>query len=317
MCNSQEILLSVIIPHRNIPELLKRCLDYIKWREDLQIIIVDDCSETGLTPPLNLLGQNGQIEFYSTLSPAGGGAARNVGISHAKGRWITFIDADDFFTPNFNDIVDSLNSLPEEVDVLYCAANSLDSKYFTTSDRANTLNHYIRLHQQGDLEGENRLRYTFGEPWCKIVRRKVIESSHIRFSESSIHNDTKYSYLVGHNSRKIATTPYALCTITTRQGSVSKTLSESKKIERISIFAEAHKFFREKSIPQRYVINFLWPQMARSLFENRDTYKSGCKILKENGFSSTQIVLNTLKHICRNKAVALSKKLQDTLFNNL
>ena len=36
---------SIIIPHRNIPQLLQRCIDSIPSRDDLQIIIVDDNSD--------------------------------------------------------------------------------------------------------------------------------------------------------------------------------------------------------------------------------------------------------------------------------
>ncbi|MDR2475404.1 MAG: glycosyltransferase family 2 protein, partial [Bacteroidales bacterium] len=35
---------SIIIPHKDIPDLLRRCLDSIPYRNDLQIIIVDDNS---------------------------------------------------------------------------------------------------------------------------------------------------------------------------------------------------------------------------------------------------------------------------------
>jgi glycosyltransferase involved in cell wall biosynthesis len=39
---------SVIIPHKNIPKLLQRCLDSIPQREDIQIIIIDDNSDPGI-----------------------------------------------------------------------------------------------------------------------------------------------------------------------------------------------------------------------------------------------------------------------------
>lgn len=36
---------SIIIPHKNIPKLLRRCLDTIPRREDVQVIMVDDNSD--------------------------------------------------------------------------------------------------------------------------------------------------------------------------------------------------------------------------------------------------------------------------------
>ena len=40
-----EINYSFIIPHRNVPHLLQRCIDSIPKRDDIQIIIVDDNSD--------------------------------------------------------------------------------------------------------------------------------------------------------------------------------------------------------------------------------------------------------------------------------
>lgn len=306
MYNPKNILLSVIIPHRDIPQLLRRCIDSIPLRDNVQIIVVDDCSSQNLSPKIDPY-LNDKAYIYYCDNQKGGGAARNIGLKYARGQWVTFIDADDFFTSNFNYVLDILKSLPKNVDVLYCSANSLDSEYLTPSDRAKNINKYISLHQDklNRKEGENLLRYRFGEPWCKIVRRKLITDNCIRFSETSIHNDTKYSYLVGYYAREIESIPYALCTITSRSGSVSRSITEAKKIERIAICAEEHKFFREKGIPTRYAMNFLWPQMARSLFESRATFKEEYKILKANGISTCEIIGQIIKHFFRNQLVKL------------
>ena len=45
MINFTSINYSIIIPHKNIPELLVRCLNSIPEREDIQVIVVDDCSD--------------------------------------------------------------------------------------------------------------------------------------------------------------------------------------------------------------------------------------------------------------------------------
>ena len=97
---------SIIIPHYDIPNLLVRCLKSIPVREDVQVIVVDDCSPDSeeyvarypeLTRPF--------VEFYTTASHGGAGCARNVGLRHAKGRWLAFADADDFFVEDMYDII--------------------------------------------------------------------------------------------------------------------------------------------------------------------------------------------------------------------
>ena len=90
---------SIIIPHYDIPDLLVRCLKSIPVREDVQVIVVDDYSPGNeeyaarypeLTRPF--------VEFYTTASHGGAGCARNVGLQHARGRWLAFADADDFWS---------------------------------------------------------------------------------------------------------------------------------------------------------------------------------------------------------------------------
>ena len=47
---------SIIIPHKNIPQLLKRCLDSIPQRDDVQIIVVDDNSSSDIVDFANFPG---------------------------------------------------------------------------------------------------------------------------------------------------------------------------------------------------------------------------------------------------------------------
>jgi cellulose synthase/poly-beta-1,6-N-acetylglucosamine synthase-like glycosyltransferase len=49
---------SIIIPHKNIPQLLQRCLDSIPRREDVQIIVVDDNSDANKVDFANFPGLN-------------------------------------------------------------------------------------------------------------------------------------------------------------------------------------------------------------------------------------------------------------------
>ena len=89
---------SIIIPHRNIPLLLRRCLDSIQRRMDIQIIVVDDNSDPGQVDFEHFPGLDEPcVEVYFTKEGKGAGYARNIGLKHAKGKWLLFADADDFY----------------------------------------------------------------------------------------------------------------------------------------------------------------------------------------------------------------------------
>lgn len=85
---------SVIISHKDIPELLQRCLNSIPQREDIEVIIIDDGSKA--VPVLT----REDAELVALSENGGAGHARNIGLQHAKGNWVLFIDADDFFLPD-------------------------------------------------------------------------------------------------------------------------------------------------------------------------------------------------------------------------
>ena len=88
-------LYSIIIPHYDIPDLLMRCLKSIPVSEDIQVIVVDDNSPDADTyleryPELS----RPYLEFTRTTKGGGAGYARNVGLDHAKGKWLLFADSD-------------------------------------------------------------------------------------------------------------------------------------------------------------------------------------------------------------------------------
>ena len=286
------MLFSIIIPHHNIPNLLRRLLDSIPQRKDVEIIVVDDNSDAAqvnfdIFPGL----ERSDVKVCFDKKGGGGGYARNIGLKHATGKWIIFADADDFFNYCFNDILDEY--LGSDADIIYCNANSLDTDYYTSAFRTMHLNSYIDGFIKGDVNAEVGLRYLFGEPWCKIIRRDLIVDNKICFDETSIHNDTTFSYLCGFNAKKIIADKRAMYCVTSRENSVSKQISEQKKLERIKVFSGAYHFFHEHEINVRIDKHFR--QLYESKQENRLTYQKGLEIMNSNGISSNTIRLQMFK----------------------
>lgn len=90
---------SIIIPHKNIPDLLQRCLDSISPREDVQVIVVDDNSDLLIVDFEHFPGiDRDDVELIFPKDGKGAGYTRNVGLDHAVGKWLLFVDADDFYT---------------------------------------------------------------------------------------------------------------------------------------------------------------------------------------------------------------------------
>ena len=109
---------TIIIPHRDCPDLLQRCLDSIPERENVQVIVVDDNSDPSIVDFDRFPGKGrDNVKIVFTKEGKGAGYARNVGLEYATGEWIVFSDADDYFyTQGLNRLLDLV--IPNEISVV-------------------------------------------------------------------------------------------------------------------------------------------------------------------------------------------------------
>lgn len=193
---------SIIIPHKNSPELLQRCLNSIPQKDDIQIIVVDDNSDKNIVDFDNFPGiKEKYVEVYFTTDSKGAGYARNVGLSHAKGEWILFADADDFFTENAFDII--LSHVNNCSDIVFFETKS---SYSDSQKHANKNANYSALIKNYLLKkkgAEDRLRFNFYVPWGKIFRHSMIIENGILFDEIIASNDVMFSTKSGFYAKTI------------------------------------------------------------------------------------------------------------------
>ncbi|MBX3165251.1 MAG: glycosyltransferase family 2 protein [Bacteroidetes bacterium] len=96
------MLVSVIIPCYNVSQYIQECIHSVinQTYKSIEIICIDNNStDTTWNVLLELQKQYPQLILEKELKP-GACAARNKGLSIAKGEWIQFLDADDLLLPN-------------------------------------------------------------------------------------------------------------------------------------------------------------------------------------------------------------------------
>ena len=100
MANNPSI--SVIVPLYKVEQYIKLCVDSILAQtfQDFEIIIVDDASpDRSFEICHNLYGNNDKVRFVRHQKNQGLGPARNTGIKNARGKYVYFVDSDDFILP--------------------------------------------------------------------------------------------------------------------------------------------------------------------------------------------------------------------------
>ena len=201
--NSNNVVFSIIIPHKNNPNLLKRCIDSIPFRDDVQIIVVDDNSDKSLINPDNYPGKNRkdlEIIFLDSSQSKFAGRARNIGLSKVKGRWILFADADDYFTENLPKLLEKYKD-NNSTDIVYLNSQVVHEDNNVTE--AILFTRYINNYKSHRLYAEKVLRYGMFTPWSRMVRTSLVNNYSIRFEEVRTGNDAMFCLNCSKYAKKI------------------------------------------------------------------------------------------------------------------
>jgi glycosyltransferase involved in cell wall biosynthesis len=194
-----------------------RCLESIPVSEDIQVIVVDDNSPGADTylqeyPALS----RPFLEFIRSDKNGGGGYARNIGLTRARGKWLLFADADDFFAKDMHDIISNYYDTDADV-VIFRAKKVHSDNLHLESDRDAVSDKRLELFiQTGD---EWALRFRHYLVWSKLIRRNLVIENKILFDEVRYSNDCFFSINVGYYARKIMFDDNVLYWNTFRSGS--------------------------------------------------------------------------------------------------
>ena len=281
------ILYSLIIPHFNVPELLKRCLQTVPVRDDLQVLVVDDHSAKESIDILRQMEKDfPHVQFYYSRQNGGGGRARNIGVEKADGKYLLFADADDMFSRDFKGILDDYSKT--DADIVFF---NVETRIQETLEKAETPHFLTRCIEQSKTDREEallKLRYLFGEPWCKIVKKEIVEKNQIRFDELPVHNDTHFSYLAGHYSTRALVDERIGYIYYVRSGSVSKNRSMTRNFVKIKVFGASCLFFCENGIPvyeDRH-----WRALYNILnAKSKEDYKKAMAMFRSIGYSKDDV----------------------------
>lgn len=190
-----DFVYTIIIPHKDIPQLLQRCLDSIPQREDVQVIVVDDNSNPTIVDFAHFPGlDRSNVKCYFTKEGRGAGYARNIGMTHATGKWLLFADADDFFHERMLDMLDKWKD--STCDIIYFETDSVDCD--TLEPVTSRL--YLSPSRMAREEMENNGEWVV--PWSKMIRAELVRKHDILFEEVRWSNDAMFSTLCSYYARK-------------------------------------------------------------------------------------------------------------------
>ena len=306
-------MISIIIPHYNSQELLRRLLDSIDYSIDTEVIVVDDKSNQDIEEFQDLKNSEkyNNVKFLDNkTSVKSAGACRNIGLKHASSKWVLFADADDRFVEGYSKILQRY--LDSQYDVVFLTPTSIDLETNEKSYRHYNSKKIIAKYL--DIQDEAStllLKYKIPEPWAKLIRREFLEKHAIRFDETIAANDRMFSTRVGYYMKKFAATKDIAYCVSFCKGSLTNNLSKKVFETRMSVYINYYHFLKErltrrqfkqldisgrkfifKSIVYRYGFGYTL-KVIKSLLKNR------IRFLSWNMFNPYRIIRYSLKSFRR------------------
>ena len=127
--NEYETYISIIIPVYNVEKYLRECLDSLlnQTFQDFEIICVDDGSTDKSLEILQEYKRKDDRFVILQQRHSGAGSARNNGIRLAEGKYIQFLDADDYFEPT---LLEEMYNHAEkfDADLTVCSSRKVDDE---------------------------------------------------------------------------------------------------------------------------------------------------------------------------------------------
>ena len=270
---------SIIIPHKNIPDLLQRCLASIPRRGDVQIIVVDDNSDPDKVDFEHFPGLGDSfVEVVFTKEGKGAGYARNVGLTKVTGKWLLFADADDYFVDGFLQCLDKYKE--SEYDLVYFDIIGIYGDTKWESDRGRKYNKLLKEAICGQKHDE--CKYKWAVVWGKMYKHSLIRDNNITFDETMIGEDRMFSFKTAYYARKISFDENKIYTSETRQGSlVTLRRTLDLNFDRFFVLVRTNAFLRD--IKQKnFKRNLIIPLFRLINTKNMAFFIMGIELIKEN-----------------------------------
>ena len=246
----QEKTISLIIPVYNVEKYLARCLDSVinQTFKDLEIICINDGSEDNSLSILQEYSKKDERIRIINQQNAGLSAVRNVGIDVARGKYISFIDSDDWIDFDFCEkLYNSAEKHSADIAVAgIVRVNGRRKKYFLRFKKETVSRNLQEKFELCDVPERSYV-------WNKLYRLDKLRESRLKFLEGRVFEDIIFTPQVLYSLDRLVTVPGTFYYYRKNPNSIVMTKTDSNKKDRAFSFEEAEKFLKNHNInPELY-----------------------------------------------------------------
>ena len=231
---------SFIVPVYNTEKYLKKCLDSLvnQTYKDFEIIVVNDGSTDKSSNIISKYQKKYKNIIVIDKENEGLSMARNRGVQKSSGKYIIFVDSDDYVS----------NKLLEEVDKKIDDSDILRFQIATEDEEYTKINEY---HEEGfeSMCGYDAFKYLssyhFVEPaWCYVIRKNYYIENKFSFKKGVYHEDFGLIPYVIYKARKVKSIDYIGYHYVQRNGSIMNNNDYKKTVKKAFDMLEQYKIMR-------------------------------------------------------------------------
>lgn len=238
--------ISIIVPIYNVKKYLDRCVQSIlnQTFKDFELILVNDGS---------IDGSGERCEYYKKLDErviiihklnGGLSDARNVGIEIARGKFLSFVDGDDFVHPQFLEVLYN-NIIRENADMSVCAKIEIneekDITYYKGVSNVKKAKVYSRSEAMLHILEDGIINVV---AWNKLYKRELFNE--IRYPIGKLHEDEYVIHKIIYKSKRIVYSNEELYYYVQRKGSIMNQLTEKRVLDLYYALEERIEFADKK-----------------------------------------------------------------------
>lgn len=225
MENRENVLISVIVPVFNSIRYLPKCLNSLleQTYKNCEFIIVDDGSTDNSEDVIREFSlKDNRFQYYRKDRNEGLSSARNYGLRVAKGEFISFLDSDDSFSPNF--LEDLLSySVINDLDICVSSIIRLDNKRQTDDLGPSVATIFSQEHFLSVILGlrdAEKYSVSGGFVCNKIFKKKLLQGRY--FSSDPGSEDELFLSTLLFDVKKVGYVPVSKYYYWIREGSLSR-----------------------------------------------------------------------------------------------
>lgn len=255
--------ISVIIPVYNVETLLDRCLASLNKQtfKEFEVLVINDGSTDSSESIIQkYVDEKPEVFKLINQENAGQSAARNHGVELAKGKYIYFLDSDDYIKPStLRMMYDTaeMNKLDYVIDGFQRvdeSGNYIDSFTIPTVVHSQVINPSV----------DTSLFLIHNSIWNRLYLKDIIVKNNLKFMSGIWYEDLLFGHQYYIYSQRAMVVNQQNYFYVQRPGSIMASMSSEKNLDIVVVFKELIDFYKKQGIYNQYAN--LIEQMAISEF---------------------------------------------------